>query len=45
MRGMDIVCCPPENKDIGADEDIHDELCHCHRGVGGAEYDPSDELE
>ena len=47
MRGMDIVCCPPENKDIGADEDTHkhDEFRHCHRGVGGTEYDPSDELE
>jgi len=47
MHAMDIVCCPPEDEDVGADEDTHkhDELRHRHRGVDGAEYDPRDKLK
>ena len=45
MCGMNIVCCPLENKNISTDENIHDELSHYHHGIGGMEYDPSDELE
>ena len=42
---MDIIYCLPENKNIGADEDIYDELHHYYHGVGSMEYNPSDELE
>ena len=47
MHCVDIVCCPPEDEDVGADEDTHkhDELRHRHRGVDGAEYDPRDKLK
>ena len=47
MQCVDIVCCPPEDEDVGADEDTHkhDELRHRHRGVDGTEYDPRDKLK
>jgi len=47
MHDVDIVYCLPEDENIGADEDMHkhDELCYCHHGVDGMEYNPRDKLK